>query len=131
MSWIVRILAVWDDIAWRDDANALRRMLLLSPCITTGWALIRKPVSNGHDYLARAEIKVVRSSWSFASRIRHSSFVLRHSPSSLAPNPSLLAPPVAAQKHKERSEKGWLGVYIQDITRDIKEAMDLKSERGI
>jgi len=43
----------------------------------------------------------------------------------------IIAAPVAAQKHKEGSEKGWLGVYIQDITRDIKEAMDLKSERGI
>ncbi len=43
----------------------------------------------------------------------------------------IIAAPVAAQKHKEGSEKGWLGVYIQDITRDIREAMDLKSGRGI
>lgn len=36
------------------------------------------------------------------------------------------ATPVAAKK----SEKAWLGVYLQDINRDIKEAMDLKSKRG-
>ncbi|UCB53157.1 MAG: PDZ domain-containing protein [Candidatus Zixiibacteriota bacterium] len=36
------------------------------------------------------------------------------------------ATPVAAKK----SGKAWLGVYLQDINRDIKEAMDLESKRG-
>lgn len=41
------------------------------------------------------------------------------------------ATPVKAKKYKERSKRGWLGVYIQEITTDIKEAMDLKSKRGV
>ena len=41
------------------------------------------------------------------------------------------ATPVVAKKDKEESKRGWLGVYIQDITTDIKEAMDLKSKRGV
>lgn len=36
------------------------------------------------------------------------------------------ATPVVAKK----SEKAWLGVYLQDINRDLREAMDLKSKRG-
>ena len=43
----------------------------------------------------------------------------------------ITATPVGAEKYKERSKKGWLGVYIQDITGDLKEAMDLKSKRGV
>ena len=38
----------------------------------------------------------------------------------------LTAAPVMAEK----SEKAWLGVYLQDINRDLKEAMDLESKRG-
>jgi serine protease Do len=38
----------------------------------------------------------------------------------------ITATPVAAKK----SGKTWLGVYLQDINRDIKEAMDLESKRG-
>ncbi len=30
----------------------------------------------------------------------------------------------------KKSERAWLGVYLQDINRDIKEAMDLESKRG-
>jgi C-terminal processing protease CtpA/Prc len=30
----------------------------------------------------------------------------------------------------EKSEKAWLGVYLQDINRDLKEAMDLESKTG-
>jgi serine protease Do len=41
------------------------------------------------------------------------------------------ATPVKAKKYKEGSKGVWLGVYIQDITTDIKEAMDLKSKRGV
>jgi len=36
------------------------------------------------------------------------------------------AAPAAAKK----SEDAWLGVYLQDINRDLKEAMDLDSKRG-
>lgn len=32
---------------------------------------------------------------------------------------------------KEESSRGWLGVYLQDITPEIKESMDLKSEEGV
>jgi S1-C subfamily serine protease len=32
---------------------------------------------------------------------------------------------------KEESQKGWLGIYLQDITPDIREAMDLKSREGV
>ena len=38
----------------------------------------------------------------------------------------LTAAPVMAEK----SEKAWLGVYLQDINRDLKEAMDLESKTG-
>ncbi len=41
------------------------------------------------------------------------------------------ATPVEAEKYKERSKGAWLGVYIQDITSEIKEAMDLKSKRRV
>jgi len=41
------------------------------------------------------------------------------------------ATPVVAKEDKERLERGWLGVYIQDITKDMKEALDLKSKRGV
>lgn len=37
----------------------------------------------------------------------------------------------SAKKHEKKAKKGWLGVYVQDITKDIKEAMDLKSKRGV
>jgi S1-C subfamily serine protease len=39
--------------------------------------------------------------------------------------------PVVAGKDTPKSNKGWLGVFIQDVTTDIKEAMDLKSKRGV
>jgi serine protease Do len=32
---------------------------------------------------------------------------------------------------KEESQKGWLGIYLQDISPDIREAMDLKSGEGV
>jgi len=31
----------------------------------------------------------------------------------------------------EGSQSGWLGVYLQDITADLKESMDLKSKEGV
>jgi S1-C subfamily serine protease len=37
----------------------------------------------------------------------------------------------SAKKHEESTGKGWLGVYVQDITKEIKEAMDLKSKKGV
>jgi len=37
----------------------------------------------------------------------------------------------SAKKHEESTGKGWLGVYVQDITKEIKEAMDLKSQKGV
>ncbi|MCK4385106.1 MAG: PDZ domain-containing protein [candidate division Zixibacteria bacterium] len=37
----------------------------------------------------------------------------------------------SAKKSEEKTKKGWLGVYIRDITKDIKEAMDLESKRGV
>ena len=40
------------------------------------------------------------------------------------------ATPAVAEKSRESSKRGWLGGYIQDITGDIKEAMDLESQRG-
>ncbi len=43
----------------------------------------------------------------------------------------ITATPVVAKKYKEESKRGWLGVYIQDISKDLKEAMDLKSKRGV
>jgi C-terminal processing protease CtpA/Prc len=36
----------------------------------------------------------------------------------------------AQEKYKKSSKTAWLGVYLQDVTSDIKEAMDLKSKRG-
>jgi S1-C subfamily serine protease len=41
---------------------------------------------------------------------------------------ALAAAPAMAEK---TSERGWLGVYIQDIDRDMKEAMDLESRKGV
>lgn len=32
---------------------------------------------------------------------------------------------------KEESQKGWLGIYLQDISPDIREAMDLRSREGV
>ncbi len=32
---------------------------------------------------------------------------------------------------EKKAERGWLGVYVQNITKDIKEAMDLKSKKGV
>ena len=37
---------------------------------------------------------------------------------------------VATPGMAKKSEKAWLGVYLQDINRDLKEAMDLESKRG-
>jgi len=37
----------------------------------------------------------------------------------------------SAEKYEEGTRKGWLGVYVQDITKEIKEAMDLKSQKGV
>jgi serine protease Do len=37
----------------------------------------------------------------------------------------------SAQGEEEKTKRGWLGVYVQDITKEIKEAMDLKSEIGV
>jgi S1-C subfamily serine protease len=34
-------------------------------------------------------------------------------------------------KDEKGSKRGWLGVYIQDINKDMTEAMDLKSRRGV
>ena len=36
----------------------------------------------------------------------------------------------AAPAAGKKSEKAWLGVYLQDINRDLREAMDLESKRG-
>jgi serine protease Do len=37
----------------------------------------------------------------------------------------------SAGEEEKEAKAGWLGVYIQDITQDIKEAMDLESRRGV
>jgi serine protease Do len=37
----------------------------------------------------------------------------------------------SAKKYEERTKKGWLGVYVQDITKEIEAAMDLKSQKGV
>jgi len=42
----------------------------------------------------------------------------------------IVAVVVATPGMAKKSEKAWLGVYLQDINRDIKEAMDLESKRG-
>jgi serine protease Do len=41
------------------------------------------------------------------------------------------ATPVVAKEDTESLKRGYLGVYVQDIDRDIKEAMDLESKRGV
>ncbi len=38
---------------------------------------------------------------------------------------------VSAGEGEKEAKRGWLGVYIQDVTKEIKEAMDLKSGRGV
>ncbi|MGB7062619.1 MAG: PDZ domain-containing protein [Candidatus Zixiibacteriota bacterium] len=42
----------------------------------------------------------------------------------------IVAVVVATPGMAKKSERAWLGVYLQDINRDIKEAMDLESKRG-
>lgn len=42
----------------------------------------------------------------------------------------IVAVAVATPGLAKKSERAWLGVYLQDINRDIKEAMDLESKRG-
>lgn len=39
--------------------------------------------------------------------------------------------PSKAGKYERSTKEGWLGVYVQEITKEIKEAMDLKSEEGV
>jgi S1-C subfamily serine protease len=36
-----------------------------------------------------------------------------------------------AGKYERSTKEGWLGVYVQEITNEIKEAMNLKSEQGV
>jgi serine protease Do len=43
----------------------------------------------------------------------------------------IIAIPAMAKEYKVSSKGGWLGVYIQNIDRDIKEAMDLESKKGV
>lgn len=43
----------------------------------------------------------------------------------------LTAITVAAEESQEKSGGGWLGIYLQDISPDIEEAMDLKSDQGV
>jgi serine protease Do len=38
---------------------------------------------------------------------------------------------LAAGEWQEKSDGGWLGVYLQDINPDIEEAMNLKSDQGV
>ncbi len=38
---------------------------------------------------------------------------------------------IAAKEPAEKPGSGWLGVYLQDISPDMKEAMDLKSTEGV
>ncbi len=38
---------------------------------------------------------------------------------------------VAAEEWQEKSSGGWLGIYMQDISPDIEEAMDLSSDEGV
>ncbi|MGB2989773.1 MAG: PDZ domain-containing protein [Candidatus Zixiibacteriota bacterium] len=42
----------------------------------------------------------------------------------------IVAVVVATPGMAKKSERAWLGVYLQDINRDIKEAMDMESKRG-
>jgi len=44
---------------------------------------------------------------------------------------SLLIFNLPAQAGKDASKKGWLGVSIQDVDEDLKEALDLKSAEGV
>lgn len=37
---------------------------------------------------------------------------------------------LAGEKYKDSSEGAWLGVYLQDINPDLREALDLKSKEG-
>lgn len=37
----------------------------------------------------------------------------------------------SAKKYEEGTRRGWLGVYVQDVTKEIKEAMDLRSKKGV
>jgi C-terminal processing protease CtpA/Prc len=43
----------------------------------------------------------------------------------------LTAITVAAEESQVKSVGGWLGVYLQDISPDIEEVMDLKSDEGV
>ena len=38
---------------------------------------------------------------------------------------------VAVKKYEESSKEAWLGVYLQNITNDLREAMDLESAEGV
>ncbi len=38
---------------------------------------------------------------------------------------------VAVQKYESGSDGAWLGVYLQNLTGDLKEAMDLESDEGV
>jgi serine protease Do len=42
-----------------------------------------------------------------------------------------LKTPSKAGKYWRSTERGWLGVYVQEINHALKEAMDLKSEEGV
>lgn len=39
--------------------------------------------------------------------------------------------PSNAGKYERSTKEGWMGVYVQEISKEIKEAMDLKSEEGV
>ncbi|MFH1336865.1 MAG: PDZ domain-containing protein, partial [Candidatus Zixiibacteriota bacterium] len=43
----------------------------------------------------------------------------------------LTAITVAVEESQEKPGGGWLGIYLQDISPDIDEAMDLKSDQGV
>jgi C-terminal processing protease CtpA/Prc len=43
----------------------------------------------------------------------------------------IMATTVMAREPQEKSQGGWLGVYLQDISPDMKDAMDLKSTEGV
>ena len=43
----------------------------------------------------------------------------------------LVASCIAAKEPPEKLSGGWLGVYLQDISPDMKDAMDLKSTEGV
>jgi len=44
---------------------------------------------------------------------------------------TLLVLNLPAQAEKDAGKKGWLGVFIQDVDEDLKEALDLKSTEGV